>query len=106
NGHQALSVVAYFLWTFAGSTDEVVKQHGGHLEPGWKHAVVSQLHIDREKNRSFYVAAEAGLKRFRSSCLLALDSKTRSPSVVEDYLDFSSGGSPLFGEEIDGETPL
>lgn len=34
NGHQALSVIAYFLWSFADSTDEVVKQHGRHMAPG------------------------------------------------------------------------
>lgn len=55
---------------------------------GWKHAVVSQLHIDREKNKSFYVVAEAGLKTFRSSCLLVMDFKTGSPSVMEVFALF------------------
>lgn len=42
-----------FLRSFADSTDEVVKQHGGHMVPGWEHAVVSQSHIDREKCKVF-----------------------------------------------------
>lgn len=78
-------MVAYFLWSFADSTDEVVKQHAGHMVPGWKHAVVSQLHIDRENKKFFYVVAEAGLKMFCSSCLLAMDFKTRSPLVMEVF---------------------
>lgn len=53
------------------------------MVPGWKHAVVSQLHIDREKYKSFYVVVEAGLEMFRSSCLLAMDFKTGTPSVME-----------------------
>lgn len=53
-------MVAYFLWSFADSTDEVVKQHGGHMVPGWKHAVVSQLHIDREKNKKFLCCCGGG----------------------------------------------
>lgn len=63
-------MVAYFLWSFADSTDEVVKQHGGHMVSGWKHTAVSQLHIDREKNKSFNVVAEARLKMIRSSLLV------------------------------------
>ena len=33
----------------------------------------------------FYIVAEAGLKMFRSSCLLAMDFKTGSPSVMEVF---------------------
>ena len=55
------------------------------MVPGWKHAVVSQLHIDREKNKSFYVVAEAGLKMFHSSCSLATDCKRTSPEVMEVF---------------------
>lgn len=33
----------------------------------------------------FYVVAEAGLKMFRSSCLLAMDFKTATPSVMEVF---------------------
>lgn len=33
----------------------------------------------------FYVVAEAGLKMFRSICLLAMDFKTGSPSVMEMF---------------------
>lgn len=78
-------MVAYFLWSFADSVDEVVKRHGGHMVPEWKPTVVSQLLIDSEKNKSFYVVAKAGLKMFHSSCLLDMDFKTRSPSVTEVF---------------------
>lgn len=52
------------------------------MVPGWEHAVVSQSHIDRGEKIQFYDVAEAGLKMFRSSCLFAMDFKTRSLSVV------------------------
>lgn len=65
-------MVAYFLWSFADSTDEVVKQHAGHMVAGWRHAVVSQLRINRVKNKSFYVVAEVELNLLRSGCSVAV----------------------------------
>ena len=40
-----------------------------------------------ERNiKVFYVVVEAGLEMFRSSCLLAMDSKTGTPSVMEAFV--------------------
>lgn len=52
------------------------------MVPGWKHIVVSQSHIDREKKIKFYVVAEAGEKMFCSSCLIAMDVKTGFSSAM------------------------
>lgn len=81
-------MVAYSLWSFADSTDEVVKQHGGHMVPGWKPTVVSQSHIDRGQNKSFYVVAEAGLKAFRG---LLVKTLKQDPLQRWRCLDCSSG---------------
>lgn len=64
-------MVAYFLWSFADSTDEVVKQHGRHMVPGRKHAVVGHLHIVREgKKKSFMLMQRRDGRCFAAAAIV------------------------------------